>query len=65
MNCISIWAGMLSSTKNSNTPQPLCNIVRYSKDLDITWIMYGPKMVILNLFCYVSVHFSLVITQIG
>ena len=33
-------------------------MVHYSMDLDITWTIYGPKMVILNLFCHISIHFT-------
>ena len=49
----------------TNTPGPLYNMVRYNTVLDITLIIAGPQMVILDYFCYMSIHFTLVITRIG
>ena len=47
------------------TPQPLYNTVRYNTVLDITRINVGPKLVILDLFSYITIHFTLVITWFG
>ena len=47
----------------SSTPQPLYNKVRYNTVLDITRISAGPQMVIKDLFSYIAVHFTLVITR--
>ena len=53
-----------------STPQPLYNTVRYNtvrynKVLDITRISVGPQLVILELFSYITIHFTLVITRFG
>ena len=51
---------------NIQEPQPLYNTTRYNMVLDhITLIIVGPQLVILDYFCYMSIHFTLVITQIG
>ena len=47
------------------TPQPLYNTVRYNTVLDITRISVGPQLVILDLFSYITIHFTLVITRFG
>ena len=50
---------------NTCTPQPLYNTVRYNTVLDITRISVGPQLVILDLFSYIIIHFTLVITRVG
>ena len=47
------------------TPQPLYNTVRYNTALDITRINVGPQMVIIDIFSYITIHFTLVITRFG
>ena len=47
------------------TPQPLYNTVRYNTVLDITRISAGPQMVIKDLFSYITIHFTLVVTWLG
>ena len=42
------------------TPQPL-----YYSVWDITRIIVGPQFVIKDLFSYVTIHFTLVITRFG
>ena len=48
-----------------HTPQPLYNTVRYNTVLDITQFSVGPQMVIFDLFSYITIHFTLVITRFG
>ena len=48
-----------------NTPKPLYNTVHYNTVLDITRISVGPQMVIFDLFSYITIHFTLVITLFG
>ena len=48
---------------NVYTPQPLYNTVRYNTVLDITRISVGPQFVILDLFSFIIIHFTLVITR--
>ena len=48
---------------NVNTPEPLYNTLHYNTVLDITLITVGPQLVILECFCYMSIHFTLVITD--
>ena len=52
-------------SKENITPQPLYNKVRYNTVLDITRISVGTQLVILDLFSYIAIHFTLVITQFG
>ena len=47
------------------TPQPLYNTVRYNTVLDITRISFGPQLVIFDLISYITIHFTLFITQFG
>ena len=47
------------------TPQPLYNTFRYNTVLDITQISVGPQMVIFDLFSFITIHFTLVITRFG
>ena len=47
------------------TPQPLYNMARYNTVLDITQISAGPQMVIKDLFSYITIHFTLIITRFG
>ena len=47
------------------TPQPLYSMVLYNTVLDITRISAGPQMVIKDLFSYITIHFTLVITLFG
>ena len=47
------------------TPQPLYNTVRYNTVLDTTRISVGPQLFILDLFSYITIHFTLVITRFG
>ena len=47
------------------TPQPLYNTVSYNMVLHITLISVGPQMVIFDLFSYITIHFTLVITGFG
>ena len=56
---------LLKKLKINNTPQPLYNTVRYNTVLDITRISVGPQLVILDLFSYITIHFTLVITRFG
>ena len=49
----------------TDTPQPLYNMVCCSMILDITQTILGSQMAILDLFCYIFIHFTLVITQVG
>ena len=55
----------ISEKRNSVTPQPLYNTVRYNTVLDITRISVEPQLVILDLFSYIVIHFTLVITRFG
>ena len=50
---------------DQHTPQPLYNTVRYNTVLDITRISVGPQMIIKDCFCYITIHFTLIITLIG
>ena len=52
-------------SKEIYTPQPLYNTVRYNTVLDITQISVGPQLVILDLFSYITIYFTLVITWFG
>ena len=47
------------------TPQPLYNMLHYNMVLGITQTHARPQMLILDWICYISMHFTLVITQIG
>ena len=47
------------------TPGPLYYMLHYNTVLDITLITVGPQLVNLDYLCYMSLHFTLVITQIG
>ena len=49
----------------SGTPEPLYNTLHYNMVLDITLITVGPQLLILDYFCYSSIHFSLFITRFG
>ena len=50
---------------NKTTHGPCYNMVHYNTVLDIILIAAaGPHMVIFDYFCYMSIHFSLVITRI-
>ena len=40
-------------------------MVRYNTVFDITRISAGPQMVIKDLFSYITIHFTLVITRFG
>ena len=44
------------------TPGPLYNMLHYNTFLDITLMTVGPQ---LHYFCFMSIHFTLLITQIG
>ena len=46
-------------------PGPLINVVCYSMVLFITLIIAGPQMAILDYFCNMSIHFTLVTTWVG
>ena len=49
-----------------NTPEPLYNMVCYNTVLDnTTRIRVGPQMSIYNSFSYITMHFTLDITQFG
>ena len=47
-----------------STPQPLYNTI-HNTVLDITQVIAGPQTVIKDIFRYITIHFSLVITRIG
>ena len=47
------------------TSVPGDNTVYYNTVLDITLIIVGPQLVILDYFCFMSSHFTLIITRIG
>ena len=69
VNCLSnafpetVYHDMVSVI--NSTPGPLYNMLRYNTVLDITLITAGPQLVILDYFCYMSIHFTLFITWIG
>ena len=44
---------------------PLYNMVHNNMVLDITLIIVGHQMVIFDYFCYMSIYFTLILTQIG
>ena len=44
------------------TPGPLYNTVSYNTALDMSMIIVGLQM---DYFCYMSIHFTLIITRIG
>ena len=48
-----------------STTQPFYNMVHYNTVLDITRISVGPQLVIFDLFSYITIHFTLVITWFG
>ena len=48
--------------KCHSTPQPLYNMLCYNTVLNITGITVRPQ---LDYICYMSIHFTLVITRIG
>ena len=49
----------------NTTPQPLYITVPYNMVLYLTWVIAGTQMVIKNGFCYITLHLTFVITQIG
>ena len=49
----------------ASTPQPLYNRVHYNTILDIKQVIAGPQKVVKDLFCYITIHFTLFITWIG